>query len=55
MPRPRIDALVAPGDGERLETSDGRAMKEWLSLHPESGVDWVPLAREALSFVRGVK
>jgi hypothetical protein len=26
-------------------------MKEWLSLHPESAVDWLPLAREALAFV----
>jgi TfoX/Sxy family transcriptional regulator of competence genes len=55
LPRPRVDALVASGDGERLETSNGRAMKEWLSLDPASELTWQPLAREALSFVRGVK
>lgn len=51
LPRQRVDALVASGDGERLETSDGRSMKEWLSLHPASAVEWLPLAREALAFV----
>jgi hypothetical protein len=30
-------------------------MKEWLSLDPVSVLAWQPLAREALSFVRGVK
>ena len=51
LPRQRVDALVASGDGERLETSDGRAMKEWLSLDPASGIEWLPLAQEALDFV----
>lgn len=53
LPRQRVDALVASGDGERLETSDGRAMKEWLSLDPASAIDWPALAREALEFVGG--
>lgn len=53
LPRQRVDDLVASGDGERLETSDGRAMKEWLSLDPTSTVEWLTLAREALAFVGG--
>jgi hypothetical protein len=28
-------------------------MKEWLSLDPESGLAWLPLAREALDFAQG--
>jgi hypothetical protein len=27
-------------------------MKEWLSLEPESGQDWLALAREALEFAQ---
>ena len=27
-------------------------MKEWFSLDPESGLPWLPLAREALEFAR---
>jgi hypothetical protein len=25
-------------------------MKEWFSLDPDSGLPWLPLAREALEF-----
>ncbi len=53
LPRQRVDALVASGDGERLETRTGKAMKEWISLDPASAIDWPPLAREALAFVGG--
>ena len=51
LPRDRVDALVASGDGERLDPGHGRVMKEWLSLDPASGEDWEALAREALGFV----
>ena len=27
-------------------------MREWLSLGPDSGQDWLALAREALDFAR---
>jgi TfoX/Sxy family transcriptional regulator of competence genes len=49
--RNRVDALAAAGEGERLDTGNGRVMKEWLSLRPASGLDWLALAREALEFV----
>lgn len=51
LPRQRVDALVAAGDGARFEAGHGRAMKEWLALDPASGIDWGPLATEALAFV----
>jgi len=52
LPTPRVDALVASGDGERFDPRrDGRLMKEWLALAPTSAEDWLPLAREALAFV----
>src|SRR5262249_58498719 len=37
LPRPRVDALMASGDGERLDPRhDGRVMKERFSLAPPS-------------------
>lgn len=52
LPRARVDALVATGDGERYDPRrDGRLMKEWLSVAPSSQLDWLDLAREALAFV----
>jgi TfoX/Sxy family transcriptional regulator of competence genes len=51
LPKSRVDALVASGDGERFDAGKGRPMKEWLSLDPSSEQDWSVLAREALAFV----
>lgn len=51
LPRQRVDALVAAGDGERFDPGHGRPMKEWLSVAPTSDVEWLPLAREAMAFV----
>jgi len=56
LPKPRVDALVATGEGERFDPRhDGRLMKEWLVVDPASIVDWLPLAREAMEFVDAVK
>lgn len=51
LPRQRVDALVESGDGERLSTGRDRQMREWLALHPTSTQEWLPLAREAQTFV----
>ena len=52
LPKARVDALVASGDGERFDPRrDGRVMKEWLTLDPTSQIDRLALAREALDFV----
>jgi TfoX/Sxy family transcriptional regulator of competence genes len=56
LPRQRVDALIASGDGERFDPRhDGRLMKEWLVVEPSSHVEWLPLAREALAFVASRK
>jgi hypothetical protein len=52
LPAPRLDALVAGGDGVRFDANKGTPMKEWFSLDPESGLAWLPLAREALDFAQ---
>ncbi|HLZ57579.1 MAG TPA: hypothetical protein VKR06_11580 [Ktedonosporobacter sp.] len=52
LPKSRVDALVASGDGEPFDPRhDGRLMKEWLSLDPTSQQAWLPLAKEAMEFV----
>lgn len=52
LPRARVDALVASGDGVRFDPRrNGRIMKEWLVLAPDSGQDWFALATEAMAFV----
>ena len=53
LPRTRVDALIAAGEGIRFDANKGTPMKEWLSLDPASALPWCPLAREALDFVRG--
>lgn len=55
LPKSRVDALVASGDGERYDPrQDGRLMKEWLALEPTSEADWLSLAREAMEFVASI-
>lgn len=51
LPRARVEALVASGDGERFDPGHGRLMTEWLSVGPASAEGWLPLAREGLAFV----
>jgi hypothetical protein len=53
LPGPRVDELVVGGHGERFDANKGTPMKEWFSLDPGSGLPWLPLAREALSFAAG--
>lgn len=52
LPKPRVDALIASGDGERFDPHhDGRLMKEWVVIEPTSAEEWLNLAREAMEFV----
>jgi hypothetical protein len=53
LPRGRVNWLSDAGDGERFDPGHGKAMKEWIVIRPESAVDWLDLAREAMDFVRG--
>jgi len=52
LPAERVDALIAAGEGARFDANKGTPMKEWFGLDPESGLPWLPLAREALDFAR---
>src|SRR5499425_415245 len=50
LPAERVDELIEAGDGVRFDANKGTPMREWLSLDPDSGQDWLALAREALDF-----
>ena len=53
LPRQRVDALVASGDGTRFDPGHGRLMKEWLVVSATSMLDWLVLAKEGMAFVGG--
>jgi hypothetical protein len=52
LPAGRVGELVAAGEGVRFDANKGTPMREWFSLDPESGLPWLPLAREALDFAQ---
>jgi hypothetical protein len=52
LPAARVDGLIAAGDGVRFDANKGTPMREWFSLDPDSGLPWLPLAREALDYAR---
>ncbi|TDD86182.1 hypothetical protein E1293_09840 [Actinomadura darangshiensis] len=52
LPETRVDELVAAGEGIRFDANKGTPMREWLALDPEAETGWVPLAEEAMEFVR---
>jgi hypothetical protein len=52
LPRPRVDALVEQGEGTRFDAGKGKPMREWFVLSPTSRKRWLPLAEEALEFVK---
>lgn len=51
LPKQRVDALIASGDGERFDPGHGRLMKEWVAVAPTSKLEWLALAQEAMAFV----
>ena len=53
LPRHRVDELVEDGDGTRFDAGKGASMREWFVLAIGSKKQWLPLAKEALDFVRG--
>ncbi len=56
LPKRRVDALIAAGDGERFDPKkNGQLMKEWVVIEPASKVEWLALAKEALEFVASGK
>jgi TfoX/Sxy family transcriptional regulator of competence genes len=50
LPKERVAALVAKGDGKPFDPGHGRLMKEWLTVVSPK-LSWNALAKEALAFV----
>ncbi len=53
LPASRVTALIRSGNGAAFDANKGTPMREWLSLDPDSGLEWLSLATEALDFARG--
>jgi hypothetical protein len=53
LPASRVTALIRSGNGVGFDANKGIPMREWLSLDPDSDLDWLSLASEALDFARG--
>jgi hypothetical protein len=51
LPRTRVQALIEAGEGHPFG-SGGRVMREWVTIDPSGEERWLPLATEALAFVR---
>ena len=51
LPRAQVDTLIAAGVGKRFDPGHGRVMKEWISVAPDAGEEWLVLAQEAMAFV----
>ena len=52
LPADRVTALVAVSEGVAFDANKGIPMREWFSLAPGSGLDWLSLATEGLEFAR---
>jgi hypothetical protein len=55
LPRDRVAALLASGAGSPFGKEPGRPYREWVALDGGDPADDLPLAREALEFVRAVR
>ena len=53
LPAARVTALIRSGNGVAFDANKGTPMREWFSLDPDSGLNWLSLATEALDFARG--
>lgn len=52
LPASRVTELVQSGAGLHFDANKGIPMKEWFSLDPDAGLDWLALTREALDFAQ---
>ncbi|HKC19190.1 MAG TPA: hypothetical protein VKE27_06110 [Candidatus Dormibacteraeota bacterium] len=55
LPRNRVATLVAADEGTYFDAGKGKPMREWFVLSPTSSRRWMPLAEEALQFVKESK
>lgn len=49
----RAAQLRDGGVAKAFDPGHGRPMKQWVSIPPSADVDWIELAREAMTYVGG--
>jgi hypothetical protein len=52
LPDARVAELVAKNEGTHFDAGKRRPMRQWFVLSPTSAMRWLPLAKEALAFVK---
>jgi hypothetical protein len=52
LPEARVAELITAGEGIAFDANKGTPMREWFSLDPGSGLDWLSAANEALDYAR---
>ncbi len=56
LPLQRVDELVASQQGKHFDPRhDARLMREWLSVPPNSDLEWLSLAIEAMEFAASAR
>lgn len=55
LPKQRVDAMIAAGNGEYFDPGHGRLMKEWIAVEPASNTSWLGLAKEAKEFIGSLR
>jgi hypothetical protein len=51
LPAKRVQAAIGSHAGTPFDANKGRPMREWLTVPPDSPLDWLAISREALVFV----
>lgn len=55
LPKERVDAMIAVGNGEYFDPGHGRLMKEWIAVEPAGNSSWLGLAKEAKEFIGSLR
>ncbi|MBI3587489.1 MAG: TfoX/Sxy family protein [Ignavibacteriales bacterium] len=55
LPKERVDALIAAGNGEYFDPGHGRLMKEWIAVEPSKKISWLELSKEAKEFIGSLR
>jgi TfoX N-terminal domain len=51
LPAQRVARLIESGEGSPYTAGKSKPMREWLTVHPASRVDWVAISEEAFEYV----
>jgi TfoX/Sxy family transcriptional regulator of competence genes len=52
LPAKRVSELAGTAGLRLFDPGHGRAMKEWMEIDAEAGIEWTGLAQESFDYVR---